>query len=90
MRAERARIAGADTSWQLHCTEIGTREAHCRGAAATLSPHADLVKIENLGSLLALRELRLDNNGISKIEGLEQLTCLTWLGELRMGKKLAI
>lgn len=38
-----------------------------------------LAAIANLGSLRGLRTLRLDNNSISVIEGLDDLPNLTWL-----------
>lgn len=48
-----------------------------------------IAKLENLGGLAALRELRLDNNRIERIEGLDHLQNLTWLGTtpaLRVGR----
>ncbi len=43
---------------------------------------ADLYSSANLSSLVGLTELRLDNNRITKIEGLGELRNLIWLGAL--------
>lgn len=40
-----------------------------------------LLRIENLHLLKSLRKLQLDNNSISKIEGLDNLHNLEWLGK---------
>ena len=41
----------------------------------------DILHIENLWQFSSLRKLQLDNNIIEKIEGLEALVHLEWLGE---------
>lgn len=56
------------------------RSAHIPVAYAPLPPFAGLLRIENLNLLKSLKKLQLDNNGISKIENLEALTHLEWLG----------
>ena len=40
----------------------------------------NILKIDNLQLLKNLRTLRLDNNSINKIEGLDYCTNLQWLG----------
>lgn len=42
---------------------------------------SDILRIDNLWQFENLRKLQLDNNIIEKIEGLENLTHLVWLGE---------
>ena len=42
---------------------------------------ADILRIENLWQFSGLRKLQLDNNIIERIEGLETLVHLEWLGE---------
>lgn len=42
---------------------------------------ADILRIDNLWQFESLRKLQLDNNIIERIEGLENLTHLVWLGE---------
>jgi hypothetical protein len=42
-----------------------------------------ILKVENLSLLKALRVLKLDNNSVSRIEGLEALTMLEELGKKR-------
>lgn len=42
---------------------------------------ADILKIYHLCQFTSLTKLQLDNNVIEKIEGLENLTNLLWLGE---------
>lgn len=42
---------------------------------------ADILKIDNLWCFTSLVKLQLDNNIIEKIEGLEKLVNLVWLGE---------
>lgn len=42
---------------------------------------SDILRIDNLWPFENLRKLQLDNNVIEKIEGLERLTRLVWLGE---------
>lgn len=41
----------------------------------------DILCIDNLWQFENLRKLQLDNNFIEKIEGLENLTHLVWLGK---------
>lgn len=41
----------------------------------------NILRIDNLWQFENLRKLQLDNNTIEKIEGLEKLTRLVWLGE---------
>ena len=41
----------------------------------------DILKIDNLWSFVSLTKLQLDNNIIERIEGLEMLVNLEWLGE---------
>ena len=45
---------------------------------------ADILRMENLWLLTNLTKLQMDNNIIEKIEGLDTLTHLTWLGEKTM------
>lgn len=47
--------------------------------AANLSP--DILKIDNLWSFVHLTKLQLDNNIIERIEGLDVLVNLEWLGK---------
>ena len=47
----------------------------------THSSSADILRIENLSQFAALKKLQLDNNIIEKIDGLECLVNLEWLGE---------
>lgn len=42
---------------------------------------SDILRIDNLWQFESLQKLQLDNNNIEKIEGLENLTRLVWLGE---------
>lgn len=42
---------------------------------------SDILRIDNLWQFENLRKLQLDNNIIEKIEGLENLTHLVWLGK---------
>ena len=42
---------------------------------------ADILRIDNLWQFENLRKLQLDNNVIERIEGLEKLTHLVWLGK---------
>lgn len=42
---------------------------------------SDILKIEHLWQFTSLTKLQLDNNIIEKIQGLEKLTNLVWLGE---------
>lgn len=42
---------------------------------------ADILRIDNLIGLDSLKKLQLDNNIIEKIEGLDSLTNLEWLGQ---------
>ena len=42
---------------------------------------SDILKIDNLWCFTNLVKLQLDNNIIEKIEGLEMLTKLIWLGK---------
>lgn len=44
----------------------------------------EILKIEHLWQFTSLTKLQLDNNIIEKIEGLENLTNLVWLGEFRL------
>lgn len=44
----------------------------------------DILKIDNLWSFVSLTKLQLDNNIIEKLEGLELLVNLEWLGELKL------
>lgn len=46
---------------------------------------SDILRIDNLWQFESLRKLQLDNNIIEKIEGLENLTHLVWLGEAPHG-----
>ena len=41
----------------------------------------DILRIENLWQFSSLVKLQLDNNIIEKIEGLDTLTNLVWLGK---------
>lgn len=41
----------------------------------------DILKIDNLWEFTKLTKLQLDNNIIEKIEGLESLVNLVWLGK---------
>lgn len=40
----------------------------------------DILKIDNLWSLVNLTKLQMDNNIVEKIEGLDMLVNLEWLG----------
>ena len=42
--------------------------------------HADILQIDNLWCFTSLVRLQLDNNLIEKIENLDDLVNLTWLG----------
>lgn len=42
---------------------------------------SDILRIDNLWQFENLRKLQLDNNLIERIEGLENLTHLVWLGK---------
>jgi len=44
---------------------------------------ADILKIDNLWCFTSLVKLQLDNNIIEKIEGLDILVNLVWLGQYR-------
>ncbi len=44
----------------------------------------DILKIYHLWHFTSLTKLQLDNNVIERIEGLENLTNLVWLGEFRL------
>lgn len=46
----------------------------------------DILQIANLWPLENLTKLQLDNNVIEKIEGLESLVHLVWLGEIQAGE----
>lgn len=48
------------------------------GSPLTVS---DILRIDNLWQFENLRKLQLDNNIIERIEGLENLTHLVWLGK---------
>ena len=41
---------------------------------------SDILKIDNMWNFVALTKLQMDNNIIEKIEGLEKLVNLEWLG----------
>ena len=41
----------------------------------------DILKIDNLWSFVNLTKLQMDNNIIERIEGLEMLVNLEWLGK---------
>ena len=43
-------------------------------------PCEDILKIDNLWSLVNLTKLQMDNNIIERIEGLDMLVNLEWLG----------
>lgn len=43
--------------------------------------HLDILKIDNLWQFTSLTKLQLDNNIIEKIEGLNSLVNLVWLGK---------
>jgi len=45
---------------------------------------ADILKIYHLWHFTSLTKLQLNNNVIERIEGLENLTNLIWLGEFRL------
>lgn len=42
--------------------------------------YEDILKIDNLWSLVNLTKLQMDNNIIERIEGLDMLVNLEWLG----------
>lgn len=42
--------------------------------------HKDILKIDNLWSLVNLTKLQMDNNIIERMEGLDMLVNLEWLG----------
>ena len=46
----------------------------------------DILRIENLWQFENITKLQLDNNVIEKIEGLENLVNLVWLGKLTLKK----
>lgn len=46
---------------------------------------SDILRIDNLWQFESLQKLQLDNNIIEKIEGLENLTHLVWLGRAPRG-----
>ena len=41
---------------------------------------SDILKIDNMWNFVSLTKLQMDNNIIEKIEGLEKLVNLEWLG----------
>lgn len=45
-----------------------------------LPPIAAILKIDNIHTFVGLRKLQLDNNLIEKIENLDSLVNLEWLG----------
>lgn len=47
----------------------------------TVCVSSDILKIDHLWQFVSLTKLQLDNNIIEKIQGLEMLTNLVWLGE---------
>lgn len=49
--------------------------------AASPLPVVDILRIDNLWQFENLRKLQLDNNIIERIEGLENLIHLVWLGK---------
>lgn len=53
--------------------------ASCYGNITHACP-VDILRIENLFQFSGLRKLQLDNNIIEKIDGLETLVHLEWLG----------
>ncbi len=53
-------------------------ESKCYGLCSSIS---DILKIDNLWCFTSVTKLQLDNNIIEKIEGLDMLTNLVWLGE---------
>lgn len=57
------------------------RERRPEPAEASPPIIADILRIDNLWQFESLRKLQLDNNIIERIEGLESLTQLVWLGE---------
>ena len=44
--------------------------------------YVDILKIDNLWCFTSLTKLQLDNNIIEKIEGLDMLVNLVWLGKI--------
>ena len=50
---------------------------------------SDILKIDNLWCFVNLVKLQLDNNIIEKIEGLDMLTNLVWLGKLFLKSVMA-
>ena len=61
-------------------TSVGVGGASCYGSLTT-PPSADILRIENLWQFSNLEKLQLDNNIIEKIEGLDTLVHLEWLGK---------
>jgi len=51
-------------------------------ATVQLLRTTDILRMENLWCVKNLTKLQLDNNIIEKIEGLEALTNLVWLGKM--------
>ena len=43
---------------------------------------SDILKIDNMWNFVSLTKLQMDNNIIEKIEGLEKLVNLEWLGNI--------
>lgn len=60
-------------------TPVGVGGASCYGILTTRAS-ADILRIENLWQFSNLVKLQLDNNIIEKIEGLDTLVHLEWLG----------
>ena len=46
----------------------------------------DILKIDNMWNFATLTKLQMDNNIIEKIEGLEKLVNLEWLGNTALAK----
>lgn len=80
MQKERTRLPFEE----VLCLKLSFRSKQkCETPSATLTcvHRADIVRIENLNGLHSLQRLQLDNNHIRKIENLDHLTSVTWLGE---------
>ena len=83
-----AKEEGIEFSAVLHLRlDFQSEHSEVGGASCysnlTHSSSADILRIENLSQFTALKKLQLDNNIIEKIDGLECLVNLEWLGESR-------
>lgn len=80
-----AKEEGIEFSAVQHLRLDFQSEAKGVGLVATATQYTpsctDILRIENLWQFLGLRKLQLDNNIIEKIDGIETLIHLEWLGE---------